>query len=34
MVKKYIQEFKDYIVEMAQSGKSLKDIHTEYGVLD
>jgi len=32
MVKKYIQEFKDYIVEMAQSGKSLKDIHTEYGV--
>jgi len=32
MVKKYTQEFKDSIVEMAQSGKSLKAIHTEYGV--
>lgn len=29
MVKKHTQEFKEYIVEMAQSGKSLKDIHTE-----
>ncbi|MGR8823768.1 transposase [Leuconostoc citreum] len=32
MVKKDTQKFKDSIVELAQSGKPLKEIHTEYGV--